>query len=177
MKIETHENKYDSYGIEIINDDKILSVIKTVNSIRISCQKEDYSKINNIEFDIYKDDQELYMIFDKLYTNLLSANTVGNNDINNYVHEQIVNEDKVKVISDTYPAICPNILEISKDEEKISLNFEKVNGIKYGQIKMPHDIPIHIRKSNSRISDFSILFDVMFKELQDIEKKDFVRTR
>lgn len=177
MIIKTHENKYDSYGIELINDNKILSVIKTGNSIRISCQKEDYSKIDNIEFDIYEDDQELYMIFDKLYTNFISDNTIGYNDDNSYIHKQIVEDNKVKVMSDIYPTVCPNTLEISKDEEKISLNFEKVNGLKYGHIKMPHDIPIHIRILNSRISDFSILFDVMFKELQGIEKKDFVRTR
>lgn len=180
MKINKYENEYDSYDIEIINNDKVLKIFRQGESITIDINKENYSKISNINFDINEEDGYLYMIFDKLYTNIMYSNvrySSSSEDLYNLVHDEIVNDNKVIINSDSYPLVCPNTLEISKNDNNIFLNFNKVDGLKYNQFKMPHDIPIHIRMSGSRIREFSILFDVMFRELQLLESNTLVRKR
>ena len=178
MIIKKRPNDYDTFDIDLINDEKVLSIYQGGSDPNLSCKYEDYRGISNISFDIPKEDEEVYSIFDKLYTDIANGNVLGE-DMNSQMvkerielqkcmswYSQIVQNGVVIVMCDAYPLSCPNILRIRKLNDRIRLEFDKSIG--EGIFKAPYCISINIRQSGSRIYDFCIPFNTMFKQLQNI---------
>ena len=178
MRIEKISNDYGSFDINIFDYNKVLTISQAGQDITISCFKENYERISNIDFDISKDDSKLFSVFDNLYEGIIQKNLEFLNKGYSIFYGNIVEDDKIKILSDAYPLTCPNTLEISRTDDNIHLHFDKTDGKKYRQIKLPYDVPIHIRMSGSKIGDFSILFKNLFDSLQDVSiKENYVRKR
>ena len=178
MIIKKRPNDYDTFDIDLINNEKVLSIYQGGSDPNLSCKYEDYRNISYISFDIPKEDEELYYIFDKLYTDIVNGNVLGEDMNREKVKEriefqkrmswynQIVQNGVVTVMCDAYSLSCPNILKVKKLDDRIRLEFDK--SIEKGVFKPPYCISINIRQSGSRIYDFCIPFNTMFKQLQNI---------
>ena len=81
MIIKERTNDYGTLDIDLINDKKVLSIYQGGSDINLSCKYDDYHSISNISFDIPEEDEELYSIFDKLYTDIVNGNVLGE-DVN-----------------------------------------------------------------------------------------------
>lgn len=178
MLIKKRFNDYSTVDIDLINDGKVLSIYQGGSDLNLSCRYEDYSDVSKITFDISKEQEELYSIFDKLYTDIIDGNILGEDmsvktvQISSELekctswYDSIVQDAVITIMCDAYPIDCPNILRIKKEQYKIILEFDKCIG-KFS-IKAPYCISINIRQSGSRIYEFCIPFNTMFKQLQNI---------
>ncbi len=188
MIIEKILNDYNNFDINLIDNNKVLSIYQTGDDINISCKYEDYQKISNISFNIPNNNEELYFIFDKLYTDIINANIFGEEINSNTIksmeieksmswYKSLVNDNIITVLSDSYPTDYPNILKIIKNNNEIILSFIKIDG----KIPKPtYSIPINIRESGSRIYEFCIPFKTLFLQLQNIENhelKNHIKSR
>lgn len=83
---------------------------------------------------------------------------------------QTINQNGViTVMCDAYPLKSPNTLRITKLEDRITLEFDKAQDPYIP--KSPYSISINIRQSGSRIYEFCIPFNTMFKQLQGLEEQ------
>ena len=186
MEIKMNNNEYNSYDIDLIQDEKVLSIYQTGADITMSCKYKDYRKISSISFNISSGEGEVYTIFDKLYTDIINGNILGESEDLPRVQEKMCYEQNtswykelvcngiITVLCDAYPVKCPNILKISKKDEKIILTFDKVDG---ELPKAPYCITINIRQSGSKLYEFCIPFNTLFKQLQTVnDKKDDIKS-
>ncbi len=186
MIIRKNQNDYSTFDIDIIEDNKVLSIYQTGLDINLSCRFDNYCKIATINFNISSDQGELYNIFNKLYENIISGNILDEDaslktvqrrmktEKNMSYYKELIEDDGIIILSDAYPKSCPNILKINKVDEVIMLSFTK----KDGEVpKMPYCIPVHIRQSGSRICEFCIPFKTLFYKLQDVaDEKEVNKT-
>ncbi len=180
MIIKKTLNDYNTFDIDLIKDNKILSIYQSGDDINFSCKFDNNSKISNIDFSISNEDN-IYYIFNKLYENIINGNVLDENINLNEVKKRIefqknmsyynslVKDNIITILSDAYPISSPNILKINKNDNEIILSFYKI-GNEYP--KSPYYIPINIRQSGSRIYEFCIPFKTVFDELQNIEDKN-----
>ena len=187
MIIRKKPNDYNTFDIDLVNDGKILSIYQGGSDPNLSCRFEDYRSISNITFDIPREQEELYSIFEKLYTDIINGNVLGEDTSIQSVQErmkrqrsmtwyQTINQNGVMtVMCDAYPLKCPNTLRITRLEDKILLEFDKSQDL---YIPKPlYNISINIRQSGSRIYEFCIPFNTMFKQFQGLEEeKDIVKS-
>ena len=185
MNIKKIINDYNTFDIQLMDGDKVLSIYKRGDDPNISCRYKDFRIIDNISFKIPKENEQLYLIFNNLYMNIINGNVYGENINPKRVRErmnlekampyykEIVQNNTIVVMCDAYPISCPNILRIKKDDNKILLEFEKI--IDDYNYKVPFSIAINIRQSGSRIHEFCIPFNNLFKQLQFIEDKEYVK--
>ncbi len=184
MVVEKYYNDYGLFDIIIKDTDKVLSVSLRGDDHDISCNYDSFEKISEISFDILKEEEELYPIFEKLYNNIVSGNLL-NGDLNDsntlaYMESQrnyswysdIVDNDGITIISDATPVTCPNILKIIKELDRIKLVFTQEDGKKIGIPKNPFRINIHVRQSGSKLYDFCIPFKNLYKDLQNVTEKN-----
>lgn len=174
-------NDYDTFDIDLVNNGKILSIYQGGSDPNLSCRFEDCRSISNITFDIPKEQEELYSIFDKLYTDIINGNVLGEDMNIQSVQErmklqksmtwyQMINQNGViTVMCDAYPLKCPNTLRITRLEDRIVLDFDKSQDSYVP--KPPYSISINIRQAGSRIYEFCIPFNTMFKQLQVLEEQ------
>ena len=182
---------YDRCNIEITCDNKVLRLSQGGSDPSISCLYKDYHHITDISFEISKEETKLYSEFDKLYTNIVAGNILGEDETKDSVkerletqrkttlHNRIVKDGIITIYSDGYPDEYPNILRVKKDDEKIILEFEKIEG----KHPKPHyAINILIRLEGSPTQEYSIPFYHLYLRLQNIEEtkretEDKKRTR
>ncbi len=185
MKVKKISNEYNSFDIDLIQDEKVLSIYQTGSDINLSCKYEDYRKISSISFNIDSNQGEVYSVFDKFYTDIINGNILGENENLQSVQEtmeyekstswykSLVQNGVITMLCDAYPIKCPNVLKIAKKDDEIILTFDKFDG---GLPKVPYYISINVRQSGSRIYDFCIPFNTLFKQLQTVEdKKDAIK--
>lgn len=188
MTIDRTPNEYGTYDFEFSKDGKVLSIYENEDSIFLECRYRSYRPINNISFSIVEDDGELYQIFDTLYTNIVegnlykNCNTLNNTDENSKsikdssLYKKIVKSGTIKINCDAQSVEYPNILKISKLNNNINLQFDKIIGPK--SFKQGHAVSINIEMYDSKLLDFSIPFIKLFEDLQNIKlKQEKVLTR
>ncbi len=186
MEVKKFSNDYNSFDIDLVEDEKVLSIYQTGDDVNLSCKYEDYRKISNISFSISTNQGEVYFIFDKLYKDIINGNVLGEDESLKSVKERMQSERStswyqslvqngiITVLCDAYPIKCPNVLKIIKKEDEIILTFDKFDG---EFPKAPYCISINIRQSGSRIYDFCAPFKTLFKQLQTLEdKKDVIKS-
>lgn len=181
MLIKKINNEYNGYDINLIDEDKVLSIKQTGDDYTWVMRLNDYSHITEEAFDILESD-EVYPLFVSLYERIVTGNVLGQ-DINSLkVQEEMdlerntswykrtVDDGVITIMCDAYPIAVPNILTISKDEGVIHLGFKKVESDK--EPKSKFCISINIRQSGSRIYDLANPFKLLFRELQSIKESD-----
>lgn len=181
MEIKKHVNDYGSFDITLSDSDKVLSIFLGGDDVNISCRFVDYKKITEIKFNIPEEESEIYSIFEKLYTNIINGNVLGENEEDdltkrkmeiqrNYSwYSEIVKNGLVTIISDAYPINCPDVLRISKRDGRIVLWFIQENSKEFRQPKNPYCININVRQSGSRLYDFCFPFRTLFRDLQHVD--------
>lgn len=185
MEVKKTCNEYNSFDIDLIQDEKILSIYQTGFDINLSCKYEDYRKISSISFKIDSNQGEVYSVFDKFYIDIINGNILGENENLPSVQEKmqyekgtswykyLVQNGVITMFCDAYSIKCPNVLRITKKDDGIILVFDKFDG---EFPKAPYCITINIRQSGSRIYEFCIPFKTLFKQLQTVEdKKDDIK--
>lgn len=186
MLIRKKTNDYNTFDIDLVNDGKILSIYQGGSDPNLSCRFEDYRGISNITFDIPREQEEIYSIFEKLYIDIISGNVLGEDTNIQSAQERMklqksmtwyrtINQNGViTVMCDAYPLKCPNTLRITRLATGIILEFDKSQDLYVP--KPSYSISINIRQSGSRIYEFCIPFNTMFKQLQGLEEqKDIVK--
>ena len=180
MKIKKISNDYNYFDIDLIQDEKILSIYQTGADVNLSCKYEDYRKISSISFNIASNQKEVYSIFNKFYTDIINGNILGEDENLQTVqakmqsekctswYQSLVQNGVITILCDTYSIKYPNILKITKKDDEIVLTFNKIDG---GFYKDPYCISINIRQSGSRLYEFCIPFKTLFKQLQTVEDK------
>ena len=160
-------NEYNSFDIDLIQDEKVLSIYQTGADINLSCKYEDYRKISNISFNIASNQGKVYSVFDKFYTDIINGNVLGENENLPIVQEKMQDEKStswykslvqnsvITMLCDAYPINCPNVLKISKKDDEKILTFDKFDG---ELPKAPYCITINIRQSGSRYMIFVFHF-------------------
>lgn len=185
MTIEKYKNDYGSFDITIIDSNKVLSVFLGGADPNISCQYNDYKRIDEITFVIPNTEEDLFNIFNKLYKNIVSGNVLDyspdsseaqqlmKNETSYSWYQEVVRDGIITILSDAYPVNCPNILKISKEKNSITLSFMQINNPEVRLPKNPFCITINIRQEGSKIHDFCFPFKTLFQELQSLtETKD-----
>lgn len=180
MVIEKHMNDFEMFDIAIKDSNKTLTISLSGADHNFSCRYDNLEKISEISFEILETEQELYPIFEKLYTSIVSGNLLNGSlsdpsTIEMIESEQscswyrdIVGDDGITVISDATPVTCPNTLKIRRESGKIELLFLQEDGRDKGCPKNPYSINIHIRQSGSKLYDFCIPFKTLYNDLQNI---------
>ena len=183
MIIKKNRNDYDSYNIEIIDENKILVIQQSGDDNTLYVRYQDYSRVSEMDFVIPESENELYPLFENLYERIVSGNVMGWDVSHPATQERMATEtstmwykDTVKdgvitIMCDAYPVSCPNILTIKKVEDAIVLGFQKVEN-EQREYKSKFSISINVRQSGSRIYDLAQPFKLLFGELQLINIPD-----
>ena len=126
MEVKKTSNEYNSFDIDLIQDEKILSIYQTGADINLSCKHEDYRKISNISFSINSNQGEVYSVFDKFYKDIINGNIMGEDENlqsaqeqmqwekSTSLYEALVQNSVITMLCDAYPIKCPNVLKITK---------------------------------------------------------------
>lgn len=181
MILKKKSNEYNSYDIELMDEDKVLSIRQTGDDYTWFIRLNDYSHITDVDF-VIPASEEVYPLFRQLYERIVSGNVLGYDKIDDKIRESmemethttwyknIVRDGEIKIMCDAYPMAVPNILTIKKVEGAINLSFKKVESER--EHKTKYYISINIRQSGSRIYDFANPFKLLFRELQLVKETD-----
>lgn len=182
MIVKKIPNEYGSSNIELIDEEKTISIMQTGDDHTLVAKLRDYSHITDMEMVISESEEELYPLFLNLYERIVSGNVMGWDERDSHTQEnmeiersttwykQVVNDEAITIMSDAYPIAVPNYLIISKLDGAISLGFKKVESDK--EPKSKFSIPVNIRQSGSRIYDLAFPFKLLFRELQLVKETD-----
>lgn len=182
MIIKKTPNEYGSSNIELIDEEKTISIMQTGDDHTFVAKLRDYSHIIDMDFVVPQSEEELYLLFLNLYDRIVSGNVMGWDESDSHTQEnmeierstswykQVVNNGVITIMSDAYPIAVPNYLTIRKLEGAISLEFRKVESDK--EPKSKFSISINIRQSGSRIYDLAFPFKLLFRELQLVKETD-----
>lgn len=183
MIINKNKNDYDSYNIEIIDEDKVLVIQQAGDDNTLYVRYKDFSRVSEMDFVIPDSEEELYPLFESLYERIVSGNVMGW-DVNRADtqermaletsttwYKKTVQNGVITIMSDAYSISLPNILTIKKVDGAIVLGFKKIEN-EERQYKSKFSISINVRQSGSKIYDLAFPFKLLFEELQLIQVED-----
>ena len=185
MKIEKMKNSMDCYNFCLINGNKELKIIFLSNldlyMIISNGEKISPDKCYDIDFDITKEDKEIFSIFDSIYNEIVSCNIFVDKklnyknlkDSNEYKH-LVDNNLNIKWISDNGIDELEDSLTISRLEDKgYRLIFHRNNSHLDCGFKSNINISIRFSNSGSRYRPFNIPFMKMYHKLLQIDPNKF----
>lgn len=182
MNLKKLKNNYFEgiNDISIIHENKKLSIMYREN-LDLYWMVSDENILNNseisqINFEITKENYQIYQQFELLFSNLENLNIFDEkNDetaIKHYKdctrYNDLYNNGKITWYSDETNEKVANYLEISKCKDKFLLSFHiqpYIDGYDY-DTHHHNSIAIRFRNSGSRYSPFNILFMKMYDALQ-----------
>ena len=158
------------YDYSLIDGDKELRIFFARNyDLFFILDNHTLLSNENIEmdFNITKEDYDLYLIFDKAYNRFVTSK---NNNLNySFLHDfyQLVDEDNnINWISDEGPVDIEDKLVISKEEDSFRLRFIRSDkNFDYNN----SGISIRVRNSGSRYNPFNVIFMELYDNLQSID--------
>ena len=180
LKIKRATNDYyHGYDYNISDGNNILTIFfgGTLDLYMVIRTKDyiPYGKNHNIDFNISKDNYELYSIFDKLYNEIINAKLYDDESLNKGLNKRepyksLVNKDKsITWRSDDEPFKQADRVTITKEEDNYKLSFSRVSYDLDSQYsRNGFSIPVRFRNSGSRYDPFNIAFMKMFNRLQNI---------
>lgn len=181
MEIKKYKNDSDSYDFELISGKKILRIFfGGTLDLYLSLsdgRKFDDSKNVSASFDITKEDYEIFILFDKLYNDIISGNVFGKRNVGKEIDDSIVNQyrevvDKnndINWISDDGPRDIEDRFKLSQiDKDTYRITFYRNDKPKDFGFKSSSSISIRIRNSGSYYAPFNCIFMRMFNALQEI---------
>jgi hypothetical protein len=171
MQIKRIQNSMGNfYDYSLIDGDKELRIFFARNyDLFFILDNHTLLSNENIEmdFNITKEDYDLYLIFDKAYNRFVTSK---NNNLNySFLHDfyQLVDEDNnINWISDEGPVDIEDKLVISKEEDSFRLRFIRSDkNYDYNN----SGICIRVRNSGSRYNPFNCIFMELYDNLQSID--------
>ena len=173
---------YNYFDFQIINDNKILSILFSGNLdlyITLSNgQILSQNKSQLLTFDI-KSENRIYDLFEKLYTDIIHGNISEEINYKNTLEYKKLVDKKQNIIwiSDDEEIDLADTMIISKEKNLIRLTFIR-RKTEY-EYKNPIAISIRIRNARSKYKPFNVLFMDLYNNLQQVEnnkvlKKDCV---
>ena len=168
------------YNFEFIKDNKSLKIFFGGNLDLYMTLGTDktlpYGENISIDFDITKEDYEIYELFDTLYNDIINCNVFDEYKLNrglknNYVYRDLVDKNKnITWISDDGPREVEDRVIISKkDKDTYKLMFIRNDKELDFGFKSPYSIAIRFRNSGSWYEPFNVCFMKMFKKLQKLD--------
>lgn len=183
MIINKNKNDYDSYNIEIIDEDKVLVIQQAGDDNTLYVRYKDFSRVSEMDFVIPDSEEELYPLFESLYERIVSGNVMGwdvnradtqermASETSTTWYKKTVQNGVITIMCDAYSISLPNILTIKKVDGAIVLGFKKIEN-EERQYKPKFSISINVRQSGSKIYDLAFPFRLLFEELQLIQVED-----
>ena len=133
-------------------------------------------------FVITKENYQVYLLFDKLYSDIKNINIFGNEteedkdyyrNYNASKYRELFNEDTKTITwySDEVNHDVSNFLKIKKENDTFKLDFFTQNDIEgYDRdFKTAFYIPIRFRNSGSSYDPFNCVFMNMYNDLKDVD--------
>ena len=179
MKIDRKKNVMgDFYDYCLMEGNKELHIFFTteydlymlLRTDRLLPENENIS----IDFDITKEDYNLYFIFDKLYRRITESNALSNDnqDFEPNHHKDLLDDNfNIIWVSDYEPMDSGDRLVISKEEDSYKLTFVRNDKPLDNGLKSNGCIPIRISNSGSRYNPFNCVFMELYDGLQSINPK------
>ena len=162
------------YDFELINDGKSVQIIYSNNLdlyMILECDEIlEENKYKSIDFDITKENYEVFEAFDILYNKIVYEILKENDRIITRNYNKLVDDDKRIVwISDDGPFESQDRLVISKkDEHTYRLTFIRTDVVTPHEYKNRFGISIRFRNSGSQYDPLNFYFMDMYNQLQDV---------
>ena len=177
MKIDRTKNSIcNCYDYCLIDGNKEIYIFfaGTLDLYMLACIDKLLPPNENItiDFDITKENYDLYLAFDKLYNRIVNSQAYSNPEIylvgkNEY--DRLVDENKNIVwISDNGPADIEDRLVISQEEDSYKLSFIRNDKPMDFGFKSNSGIGIRFRNDGSRYNPFNCMFLELYENLQKI---------
>ena len=167
------------YNYEFIKDSKFLKIFFGGNLDLYMTLGTDktlpYNENVTLEFDITKEEYDIYELFDTLYYDIINGNVYDEERLNrnikdNYVYRDLVDKDNnITWISDDGPQEVEDKLIISKLNDTYRLTFIGNDKELDCGFKSPYSIVVRFRNSGSWYTPFNVLFMKMFHKLQELD--------
>ena len=184
MEIQKVKNGENSYDFWLKKDNKELKIMYGGTlDLYLSVSDGDFipeNKITSIDFDITKENYQVFQVFDKLYKNIIAGKPFGpdsdykyGNYRDRWEYHTLVDKNKnITWISDDGPKELEDKFIFNKvDEDTYRFTFVRNDKpIDYG-FKSITSISVRIRNSGSSYSPFNCAFMLMFQELQNLDPK------
>ncbi len=181
MEIRKKKNEeIKDYDIILIDDDKKLLIYFAGNQdlyMGIYNGQNIGLKNISIDFDITKENYEIYCIFDNLYKEIIEGHPFGfysNYDVdyrNSGCYTNLVDKDKNIIwISDEGPDEEADKMIISKIDDMYRLTFIRNEIDNEFYMKCPDGICVRFRNSGSRYKPFNAAFMGMYQRFQNIDE-------
>ena len=169
---------YDFFDFQIIDDNKILSILFSGNlDLYITLSNGQILPQNKnqlLTFDI-KRDNEIYDLFEKLYTDIVNGNISEERKYKNTLeYKKLVDGNKNIIwISDDVEVDLADTMIISKEKKSIRLKFiRRKNEYKYNN---PIAISIRIRNARSKYKPFNAIFMDLYNNLQYVDNNKILK--
>lgn len=180
MEIKKEYNEREKYyEFEFTKDNKHLEIFFGGNLdlyMTLGTDKNlPYNENVTIDFDITKEDYEIYELFDTLYNDIINGNIYDEERLNrnikdNYVYRDLVDKDNnITWISDDGPREVEDKLTISKLKDTYRLTFIRNDKDLDVGFKSPYSIVVRFRNSGSWYDPFNVLFMKLFHKLQELD--------
>lgn len=190
MKLKRTKNDMNSYDYELINDGKILRILYGGNlDLYMSVSDGELLGDENksIDFDITKENYEVYSLFDRLYKRVINGEVFEYDEeemddffpleseatdyTKTYAYQLLVKPDmSIEWISDEGPIDQEDKVNISIfDNDTYRLRFTRnSHPLDFG-FKNSLGISVRFRNSGSRYDPFNCVFMGMYQEMQKID--------
>ena len=178
MEVKKIKNDMGCYDFWLENDDKKLTILYggTLDLYFILSVKKNIENKNiKIDFDITKENYEIYSLFDSLYNDILKGNIFDNgyfpksNSFKNTYSLLVDKKKNINWISDNGLIEAEDMLIISKKDDIYRLSFFRNDKELDAGFKNPFGISIRIRNSGSRYDPFNYVFMRMYNKMQEID--------
>ena len=175
--IKKKNENINAYDIILINDNKKLLIYFAGNQdLYMGIYNGQNIGLKNIslDFDITKENYEIYCIFDNLYNDITKGYPFGfyNNYKKDESYRNLIDENKNIIwISDEGPDEEADKMIISKiDDDTYRLTFVRNEIDTEFYMKCPDGISVRFRNSGSRYKPFNAVFMGMYQAFQNIDE-------
>ena len=179
MEIKKIPNNFEKSNIVIKQGDKEL-IILFAGNLDLYMGLSNGQNIGNenisMNFDITKEDYELYTIFDDLYKQIINGQPFGNSNSeidyrNLFQYNDLVDEKgNITWVSDEGPGDAEDRMIMSKvDDDTYRLNFVRNDLEPEYFFKNNQGICVRFRNSGSRYEPYNAAFMNLYRDLQNID--------
>ena len=178
MEIIREKNKYydDTYDYILIQDNKKLYIdhpgVGDTYWLMSDGTRIGYKEEKEITFEITKENEEVYSLFEDLYMEVVNGRPSGMDEDfkDTYEYHILVDEDKnINWISDNGPEEGEDRVTISKQDDKIVLKFVRNDIINKYEFKSSEYISVRFRNDGSRYGFFHTSFQNLYNRIQGID--------
>ena len=174
MEIKRHKHfREDIYNYDLIKDDKTLSILFGGNFDLYFLLKDNNKKIGlestEINFEITKENGEIFDLFDSLYNDVMSGKILEDDKLDDPCNIRSIlidDNNNINWLSDDAPDEIANKFKMSKlDDDTYNLIFVSNDNMSV----MNNSISIRFSNSGSSYEPYNIIFMRLYNKLQKID--------